>query len=98
MVSSLLDTPNDDSSKVPKVEFKKGHSEKVVDHPAAVTNVALDGDDVGLRGKGTKKNEAIVLDIPERTDSEADKETSEGAVVGRRNDAMDADDICDTSF
>lgn len=98
LVGSLVDTPNDDSNKVPEVEFKKGHSEKVVDHPAAVTNVALDGDDVGLRGNGAKKNETIVLDIPERTDSEADTETSEGAVVGRSNDAMDVDDICDTSF
>ena len=93
LVGSLLDTPNNDSSKVPDVEFKKGPIEKVVDHPAA-----LDGDDVGLSGKGEKENEAIVLDIPDQTNFEADTETSEGAVVGRSNDAMDADDICDTSF
>ena len=98
LVGSLLDTPNNDSSKVPDVEFKKGPIEKVVDHPAAVTNVALDGDDVGPSGKGEKENEAIVLDIPDQTNFEADTETSEGAVVGRSNDAMDADDICDTSF
>ena len=97
-VDSLLDTPNDDSSKVPEVEIKKGHSEKVVDHPAAVTNIALDSDDVGLKGKGAKKNEAIVLDIPDQTDFEADTETSESAVVGRSNDAMDEDDISETSF
>ena len=98
LAGSLLDTPNNDSSKVPEVEFKKGPSEKVVDHPAAVTNVALDGDDVGQSGKGEKENETIVLDIPDQADFEADTETSEGAVVGRCNDAMDVDDICDTSF
>lgn len=93
---SLLDTPNDDSSKVPEVEFKKGHGEN--DHPAAVTNVAVDSDDAGLKGKGAKRNEAIALDIPDQTDFEADTETSEGAVVGRSNDAMDVDDILETSF
>ena len=38
----LLDTPNDDSSKVPEAEFKKGDSEKVVDHLAALIDLALD--------------------------------------------------------
>ena len=51
----LLDTPNDDSSKVPEAEFKKGDSEKVVDHLAALIDLALDSDDVGLKGKGAKK-------------------------------------------
>jgi len=97
-VGSLLDTPNDDFSKVPQVEFKKGHSEKVLDHPAAVINIALDSDDVNLKGKGAKKNEVIVLNIPDQTDFEADTEPSEGTVVGRRNDAMDVDDISETSF
>jgi len=83
-VGSLLDTPNDNLSKVPEVEFKKGHSEKVVNHLAAVINRALDSDDVGLKGKGTT--------------NKADTETSEGAVVGRSNDAMDVDDISETSF
>ena len=98
LVGSLADTPNDESSKVPEVLFKEGHSEKVVDHPAAVTNLALDGVEVGLRGKGAKKNEEIVLDNPDQADFEVNTETSEGAVVGRSNDAMDDDDICDTSF
>ena len=98
-VGSTLDTPNDDSSKVPEVVFKKGLRESVVDHPAAVTNIALDSDDVGLKGKGGKKNEVIVLHIPDQSDFEADTETSaEGAVVGRGNDAMDADDMLETSF
>ena len=51
----LLDSPNDDSSKVPESEFKKGDSEKVVDHLAALIDLALDSDDVGLKGKGAKK-------------------------------------------
>lgn len=93
LIGSLLDTTNGDSSKVPKVEFKESHSEEIVDHPAAVTNVALESDDVGLRGKGAKKNEAVVLDIPNQTDFEANTET-----VGRGNNAMDDDDICDTYF
>ena len=94
-VGSLQDTPNDDYSKVPELEFKKGQSEKLVDHPAAVTKIALDSDDVGLKGKGGKENEAIVLDIPDHTDLEADTGTSQGAVEGRGNDAMD---FVETSF
>lgn len=97
-VCSSLNPPNDDSSKVPEVEFKDGHSESVADHPAAVTNIALDSDDIPQEGKEEKKNEAIVLDIPDETDFEANTETSEGAVVGRCNDAMDADDTFETSF
>ena len=97
-VCSSLETPNDDSSKVPEVEFKEGHSESVADHPAAVTNIALDRDDVSQELKGGKENEAVVLDIPDQTDFKTDKENSEGAVVGRNNDAMEADDTLETSF
>lgn len=87
-VGSLLDTPNDDSSNVPKVKFNKGQGESVVDHPAAVTNIALDSDDVGLEENEGKTNEVIVLDIPHQTRFEADTESSEGVVVGQGNDAM----------
>lgn len=87
-VGSLLDTPNDDSSNVPKVKFNKGQAESVVDHPAAVTNKALDSDDVGLKENEGKTKEVIVVDIPHQTHFEADTETSEGAVVGQGNDSM----------
>lgn len=87
-VGSLLDSPNDDSSNVPKVEFDKGQGESIVDHPAAVTNIALDSDDVGLKENEGKTNEVIVLDMPHQTHFETDTETSEGAVVGQGNDAM----------
>ena len=66
-----------------------------MDHPAAVTKIALDSDDVGLKGKGGKENEAIVLDIPDHTDLEAHTGTPKGAVEGRDNDAMEFDE---TSF
>lgn len=93
-----MDILNDDLNKVLEVEFKKGYSEKVVDYLVVVINVVLDGDDVGLRGKGVKKKEIIVFDIFEWMDFEVDMEIFEGVVVGWSNDVMDVDDICDIFF
>lgn len=98
MVGLLVDILNDDLNKVLEVEFKKGYSEKVVDYFVVVINVVLDGDDVGLRGKGVKKNEIIVFDIFEWMDFEVDMEIFVGVVVGWSNDVMDVDDICDIFF
>lgn len=98
MVGLLVDILNDDLNKVLEVEFKKGYSEKVVDYLVVVINVVLDGDDVGLRGKGVKNNEIIVFDIFEWMDFEVDMEIFVGVVVGWSNDVMDVDDICDIFF
>lgn len=95
------ETPKDDSTKVPEVEFKRGDSKTFADHPTAATNIALDSDDVVPEGN---KNEAVVLDIPEPMGAEAATETPESAPkgddvdIGLCNDAMDAEDSLDTAF
>lgn len=100
-VGSTLETSKDDAShQVPEVQFKKGNAETTAAHPTAATNRALDSGDVVEEGK---KNEAIVLDIPDPTVAEAvtkkpEGATKEEAVIGRWNDAMDAEDTAETAF
>lgn len=93
----------DDFTKVPEVELKRGHCKTAQDHQAAATNMALDSDHVVPKGKEGKKNEAIVLDIPDQMEDGAaaekpESETKGDGVVGRCNDAMDSEDIVETKF
>ena len=93
----------DDFTKVPEAEFKSGRCKTAPDHQAAATNMALDSDDVVPKGKEGKKNEAIVLDIPDQMEDGAaaekpESETKGDAVVGRCNDAMDSEDTVETKF
>ena len=96
-------TPKGDPRTVPNVVFKKGQSKAAADQSTVATNAAFSSDDVATSEKEGSNNEAIVLDIPDPMGAEAstkkhESATTSDAVVGRCNDAMDADHSEETSF